>query len=427
MVVFVFFLRNRRVESLKESNVFPCLTSSANALAVQETIETTADRSTTFQLERERDTGCHSPAATSVSELAEKQKIENANGSQTYKEEGEREGDLQSCAVSSVNNQDEIENTDCSKTLKDEGEREENRLHCASTSISTFSVKGDIEKAENGRRSFEESEGCEDHSSYVQLHAKEYSTLSDVVNSSKQVEGRTETVIEDVIHMVCDHDTVGNSDSTNCSAVDNHKVVGTQCTVELDKSFKTCHRTKSKNGHFTEISDGAKRRCQTISFESESSDADCTAPTIHTRLAQNRFQKKHVTAGEEDNDFESPKAKRNLEKRKGSDLSDDQELTACKSRLKRTKTSVDFHPEEFKYSKRADNSASMAFSSHARKKGKKLTRGKTNKRQARPAIESSTGSLQGNFSFDSVPSYFIGPLRPKCNIIIMTLFQCQCI
>lgn len=116
--------------------------------------------------------------------------------------------------------------------------------------------------------------------------------------------------------------------------------------IEARKQIKTCENVSSSKEldvKSTESTTGKFKRRRFHESESDSTDAD-SIPSLRLRLSKKTTLKKPKTVpGEEtegkrketdsvsvrigdDNDFESPKARRNTGKRKGSDLSDDQDL-----------------------------------------------------------------------------------------------------
>ena len=117
--------------------------------------------------------------------------------------------------------------------------------------------------------------------------------------------------------------------------------------IESRKHIKTCENVSNYGKELavksTESTIGKFKRRRFRESESDSADAD-SIPSLRFRLSKKTNLKKPKTVpGEEtegkrketdsinlrigdDNDFESPKARRNTGKRKGSDLSDDQDL-----------------------------------------------------------------------------------------------------
>ena len=142
---------------------------------------------------------------------------------------------------------------------------------------------------------------------------------------------------------------VPNDSSENCSIssglspkVEQFKVSSCSEDVESGKICETATNNKDLGAKSTSCKTSKSKRRRSHS-ESDSTDID-SIPSLRSRLSKKNILKKPKTvSGEEtagnrketdsiverigdDNDFESPKARKNTAKRKGSDLSDDQDL-----------------------------------------------------------------------------------------------------
>lgn len=155
---------------------------------------------------------------------------------------------------------------------------------------------------------------------------------------------------------------------------------------------------------------GTKSKRRRSNSESVSDDSD-SIPSLHSRLTKklktsltkqrsvpvsesgnNRKQESSLDSVHvaEDNDFETPKVRRNVEKRKGSDLSDDQEL--CSS--KHSQVVMSFDVKEDLCSKKKTSQATVAVQT-SKKKSRKPVKRKIKKRPLKTASKMACDILEG--------------------------------
>ena len=171
-------------------------------------------------------------------------------------------------------------------------------------------------------------------------------------------------------------------------------------------SLDTVHIAEGSNPSVS----GTKSKRPRSNSESDSDDSD-SIPSLHSCLTKklktsltkqqsvpvsesgnNRKQQSSLDSVHiaEDNDFETPKVRRNVEKRKGSDLSDDEEL--CSS--KHSQAVMSFDVEEDLCSEKKTSQATVAGETSKRKSRKPVKR-KINKRPLKTASKMACDILEG--------------------------------
>ena len=266
------------------------------------------------------------------------------------------------------------------------------------------------EKGSNSVKLAEESEQAHDQTTCVKLRDEKHDTQGVLSPKEGTQEGDRSIALRGA----------DESENEACSFTDACNF--SSCTFPRKENLKATHDKEDKalkhiNSLETIIKDkgsnssesGAKSKRPRSNSESDSDDSDYI-PSLHSRLkkklkaslakhqsvpvsesADNRkdsgLDSVHIA---EDNDFETPKVRRNVEKRKGSDLSDEQEL--CSSKLNQAVMNSDV--KEDLCSKKKTSQATMVVQTSKRKSRKPVKR-KVNKRSLRAASKMACDILEG--------------------------------
>lgn len=175
----------------------------------------------------------------------------------------------------------------------------------------------------------------------------------------------------------------------------------------------------TKQGAVTVVSDKADSLKSSSSITvnlkrlRSSSDSDSELPpSLRSRLAKKASLKRQKTVNVnqdkdkrkesdadsalfvEDNDFETPKVKRNAEKRKGSDLSDDQEVCSRMSTFEQSESSNSVE-KELSYKRRKASRANMTSEASLKSQTRKLVKKKLKKRQLTTSSKATSDILEG--------------------------------
>ena len=175
----------------------------------------------------------------------------------------------------------------------------------------------------------------------------------------------------------------------------------------------------TKQGAVTVVSDKADSLKSSSSItvnlkrlrSSSESDSELP-PSLRSRLAKKASLKRQKTVNVnqdkdkrkesdadsalfvEDNDFETPKVKRNAEKRKGSDLSDDQEVCSRMSTFEQSESSNSVE-KELSYKRRKASRANMTSEASLKSQTSKLVKKKLKKRQLTTSSKATSDILEG--------------------------------
>lgn len=147
--------------------------------------------------------------------------------------------------------------------------------------------------------------------------------------------------------------------------------------------------------------------------ESDTTDTD-SVPSLRSRISKkNTVKKQKAVSSDEsgdnrkeiasvkdkagdDNDFETPKVRRNTRKRKGSDLSDDQELfSSVFATNSETSSSAKPNAKDGANSKKRKTKKVEAKGEALERKATNLTRKRITRRQAKPANKTTVRNLEG--------------------------------
>lgn len=212
--------------------------------------------------------------------------------------------------------------------------------------------------------------------------------------------------------------------SENCSSIvsamspkNEEYLTATSCNEDVESVKHTeCCDTVSDNkdldSKFTTKAAKLKRRRS--HSESDSTDIE-SVPSLRSRLSKKNILKKLKTMSSdesgpsrkltdsssvkigEDNDFETPKTRRNAGKRKGSDLSDDQDLySSCFSTNDQTVSSSNRDAKEsLKSKKRQTKKAADVNVEVSARKGKTTTKKRIRKRQVKATSKTTPDGLEG--------------------------------
>ena len=268
--------------------------------------------------------------------------------------------------------------------------------------------KEEDEKGSNSANLAEESEQTHDQTTCVKKQLDEkhdtqgvLSPKEETYEDNRSISSRSAGQSENV---ACSSSDAYNFSSPTSLEKDNLKATSDKGERALKHNIlETFIRDKGSNS----TSSGTKSKRPRSNSESDSD----SMPSLHTRI-KNKYKaslteqqtvpvtesgdnRKELSSDSEhigeDNDFETPKVRRSVEKRKGSDVSDDQEL--CSSMHNQAVVSSDVK-EGLASKKRKTSEATEAVATSKRKSRKSVKR-KINKRPLKTASKMPCDILEG--------------------------------
>jgi len=291
------------------------------------------------------------------------------------------------------NSKEKDDKANVSEGLNNKSEQREGQMPCAEQ----LDKKVDIQDNLESQRAVSSQEGKEE---------------CDSSNVSTCVEDRN---VDCTSFVTYSYDIASNTspknDELNTTDIQEDK------TVKGINHHETVIKDKEDNTKTSE-STTSKLKRQRSNCQSDSEDSD-SIPSLRSRLAKKKFLKtqKIIHAIEtrdkkkesdvdsvqigEDNDFETPRPRRNVEKRKGSDLSDDQDLSSVSSMCNQTNV------KEGLCAKKRKTGKANASADKANRKTSKPAEKKISKRQVKTTSKTTSAILE-DFSEEPGSS----PLEP---------------
>ena len=271
--------------------------------------------------------------------------------------------------------------------------------------------KEEDDKSSNSAKLAEESKQTHDQTTCVKQLDEKHDTQG--VLSPKEETQEGDRSIASIGADESENEACSSTDACNFSSSTSVEKENLKATSDKeDKALKPINILETiikDKGSNPSVSSTKSKRPRSNS-ESDSDDSD-SIPSLHSRLRKKLKtsltkqqsvpvlesgdnSKQQSSLGSvhigEDNDFETPKVRRNVEKRKGSDLSDDQEL--CLS--KHSQAVMSFDVEEDLCSEKKTSQATVAVETSKRKSRKPVKR-KINKRPLKTASKMACDILEG--------------------------------